>query len=69
MKATVLLIKRESSHQKKTYMNGEKDKCWWETHFKNVQSKEGFGNCVYLTWFVFVRVVGNQGYLSRKCIH
>ena len=27
MRATVLLIKRESSYQKKTYMNGEKDKC------------------------------------------
>ena len=25
--------------------------------------------CVYLIWFVFVRVVGNQGYVWRKCIH
>ena len=24
---------------------------------------------MYLIWFVFVRVVGNQGYVSRKCIH
>ena len=24
---------------------------------------------MYLIWFVFVRVVRNQGYVSRKCIH
>ena len=24
---------------------------------------------MYLIWFVFVRVVGNQGYVSLKCIH
>ena len=27
------------------------------------------GKYVYLVWFVFVRVVGNQGYVSRECIH
>ena len=63
MKATVFLTKKESSYQKKTYMNGEKDKCQWEIHCKNVQSKEVFGKYVYLIWFVFVRVVGNQGYV------
>ena len=35
MKATALLIKRESSYQKKTYINGEKDKCQWEIQCKN----------------------------------
>ena len=24
---------------------------------------------VFSIWFVFVRVVGNQGYVSAKCIH
>ena len=24
---------------------------------------------MYLIWFAFVRVVGNPGYVSRKCIH
>ena len=38
-------------------------------HCKDVYSKEVFGKCVYLIWFVFVSVVGNQGYVSRKCIH
>ena len=66
MKATVLFIKRESSHQKKTHMNGEKDKCWLEIHCKNAWSKEVFGKCVYLIWFAFVRIAGNQGHDSRK---
>ena len=69
MRATVLLIKRESSYQKKTYMNGQKDKRQLEIHCKNVQSKEVFGKGMYLIWFVFERVVRNQGYVSRKCIH
>ena len=30
MKATVILIKRERSNQKKTYVKGEKEKCQWE---------------------------------------
>ena len=38
-------------------------------HCKDVYSKEVFGKCVYLIWFVFVSVVGKQGYVSRKCIH
>ena len=50
-------------------MNGEKDKCWWEVHCKKVQIKDVFGKCVYLTWFVYVKVVGNQGHVSLKCIH
>ena len=24
---------------------------------------------MYLTWFVYVKVVGNQGHVSLKCIH
>ena len=36
MKAAVLLIKRESSNQKKTYVIGKKDKCQWEIHCKIV---------------------------------
>ena len=35
----------------------------------NTLQKDVFGKCVYLIWFVFVRVVGNQGHISRKCIH
>ena len=34
-----------------------------------MKSKEVFGQCMYLIWLVFVRVLENQGYVSCKCIH
>ena len=51
-------------------MGGENDEFQWEIYWKNVQSKEAFGELMYLETEIFVRVVKsqNQGYVSRKSI-
>ena len=62
------LIKRKSSNRKN--MGGENDEFQWEIYCKNVQSKEAFGELMYLETEIFVRVVKsqNQEYVSRKSI-
>ena len=62
------LIKRESSNRKKTYGRCKRwvlvenilQKCLVQRSFWQVN--------VIWNWFVFVSVVGDQRYVSRKCI-
>ena len=58
-----LLIKRESS-SKKEHMDGEKLRFSWKYIAKMFSLKKILLVNVLSNWFIFVRVLGNQGYVS-----